>query len=163
MRGAEQGTVVLGGVSQLFDLYHAGSPSLADVTNPAFDPIVDDAFADFVALIDAGASEERPLAQVGIFDLIRAFQTVIARFDDSDAFREIVDERWTVSDKIDLLLKAVLPGGAVKFSSLFATASGKAEVIVTFLAVLELMKLNYFRVRQDSLLGEIELQRMENT
>jgi len=57
MRGAEQGTVVLGGVSQLVDLYEAGSPSLAGVVNPAFDAIVADSFAEFVALIDAGAGD----------------------------------------------------------------------------------------------------------
>ncbi|MCB1077954.1 MAG: segregation/condensation protein A, partial [Verrucomicrobiae bacterium] len=96
-------------------------------------------------------------------DLIRAFQKVIERFDDEDAFREIVDERWTVSDKIALLLKTVEPGQSVRFSTLFEKASGKVEVIVTFLAVLELMKLNHFRVRQDTLLGEIELQRTENS
>jgi hypothetical protein len=57
MRGAEQGTVVLGGVSQLADLYHVGGPSLAEVTNPAFDPIVDEAFVEFVALIGAGTGD----------------------------------------------------------------------------------------------------------
>jgi chromatin segregation and condensation protein Rec8/ScpA/Scc1 (kleisin family) len=34
-------------------------------------------------------------------------------------------------------------------------------MIITFLAVLELMKLNYFRVRQEVILGEIELHRNE--
>ena len=35
------------------------------------------------------------------------------------------------------------------------------EVIVTFLALMELMKLNQFRVRQDHLLGEIQVIRNE--
>lgn len=122
-----------------------------------------DTFRHVPEKIEPGKTEERPLAEVSIFDLIRAFQSVISRFDDEDAFREIVDERWTVSDKIALLLKTVPPGQSVRFSTLFETASGKVEVIVTFLAVLELMKLNHFRVRQDSLLGEIELHRTENT
>ncbi|MGD9762834.1 MAG: hypothetical protein AB7V27_03870, partial [Candidatus Binatia bacterium] len=57
MRGAEQGTVVLGGVPHLVDLYETGSPSLADVTTPAFDVIVAESFAEFVALIDAGPGD----------------------------------------------------------------------------------------------------------
>lgn len=57
MRGAEQGTVVLGGVAQLAELYEAGDPSLADVANPGFDPLVGDAFAEFVALVDAGGGD----------------------------------------------------------------------------------------------------------
>lgn len=74
MRGAEQGTVVLGGVAQLGELYHAGSPSVADVANPAFDPIVDEGFVEFVALIEAGVSDPindsgnwTPAANGGIF------------------------------------------------------------------------------------------------
>ena len=38
-------------------------------------------------------------------------------------------------------------------------ATTKAEVIVTFLAVLELMKLNQFVIRQSHLLGDIEVER----
>lgn len=57
MRGAEQGTVVLGGVAQLVELHEAGDPSLADVTNPGFDAILADSFAEFVALIDAGTGD----------------------------------------------------------------------------------------------------------
>ncbi len=113
--------------------------------------------------IQSDKAQERPLAEVSIFDLIRAFQGILQRFDDDDAFNEIVDERWTVSDKIDHLLKTVAPGQSIRFSDLFENVSTKGEVIVTFLAVLELMKLNHFRVRQDSALGEIELQRNENS
>lgn len=113
--------------------------------------------------IEVDGGEERPLADVGIFDLIRAFQNVLQRFEDDDGLGEIYDDRWTVSDKIDQLLTRVPQGKSMKFSALFESASSKGEVIVTFLALLELMKLNHFRVRQDNLLGEIELQRSENS
>ncbi len=122
-----------------------------------------DIFAHVPEKIETDKNQERPLAEVSIFDLIRAFQNILQRFDDEDAFNEIVDERWTVSDKIDHLLKTIPPGKAVKFSALFENVSTKGEVIVTFLALLELMKLNHFRVTQDSILGEIELQRNENS
>ena len=105
---------------------------------------------------------ERPMVDIGIFDLIRAFQNVLERFEDENQLNEIVDDRYTVSDKIDYLLKTIPPGGKIKFSAMFEDASTKGEVIVTFLAMLELMKVNYFTVRQDALLGDIELQRNEN-
>lgn len=120
-------------------------------------------FAHVPEKIESDKSQERPLAEVSIFDLIRAFQGILQRFNDDDAFNEIIDERWTVSDKIDHLLKTIAPGAIVKFSALFEGVSTKGEVIVTFLALLELMKLNHFRVRQESNLGEIELQRNENS
>lgn len=109
--------------------------------------------------IVAAESEERPLSgDVSVFDLIRAFQNILDRFND-EGLGEIVDDHYTVSDKIDLLLEKVPPGGSISFFSLFVGATSKHEMIVTFLAVLELMKLNYFKVRQEVILGEIVLQR----
>ncbi len=95
------------------------------------------------------------IGQVGIFDLIRAFQRVLKRFDKTEDIREIVDDRFTVGSKIDHLLETIPPGARVKFETLFDSASSRTEVIVTFLAMLELMKLNQLEVEQEHLLGEI--------
>ena len=103
--------------------------------------------------------EPAPLAEVSIFDLIRAFQNVLKRFEESHDFGDIIDDRYTVSDKIDMLMGRLQPGEALRFENLFASATTKAEVIVTFLAVLELMKLNQFVVRQSELLGDIVIER----
>lgn len=116
-------------------------------------------FARVPDKIETDKDEKRPLSdEVGIFDLIKAFQNILDRFQD-EGLGEIVDDHFTVSDKIDHLLSTIDPGGSIRFSSLFAGATSKNEMIVTFLAVLELMKLNYFRVRQEVLLGDIELER----
>jgi segregation and condensation protein A len=103
------------------------------------------------------------LAEVSIFDLIRAFQNVLKRFEESHDLGDIVDDRYTVADKIEMLLYRFVPGQAAPFNSLFETATTKAEVIVTFLAVLELMKMNQFVLRQAYLLGEIEIERRLHT
>lgn len=99
------------------------------------------------------------MPEVGIFDLIRAFQKVLDKVRVPD-LREIADDRFTVSDQIDFLLD-LMPrqSGPVRFSSLFASATSRDEIIVTFIAVLELMKLRHIRVSQDHLLGEIVLHR----
>ena len=104
--------------------------------------------------------EEPPtLAEVSIFDLIRAFQNVLKRFEESHDLGDIVDDRFTVSDKIEFLLGHFRPGQALTFDALFQTATTKSDVIVTFLAMLELMKLNHFVVRQDHLLSAITVER----
>jgi segregation and condensation protein A len=103
--------------------------------------------------------EGEPIVNVGIFELIQAFQGVLKRFDDEDDLTEIADDRFTVSDKIDYLITNVSKGQKVKFYQLFEEASTKSEVLVTFLAVLELIRLNEFQVRQNGVLGEIELTR----
>jgi segregation and condensation protein A len=107
--------------------------------------------------------EPLSLAEVSIFDLIRAFQNVLKRFEESHDLGDIVDDRYTVADKIEMLLFRFVPGQAARFDSLFETATTKAEVIVTFLAVLELMKMNQFILRQTHLLGEIEIERRLHT
>ena len=103
--------------------------------------------------------EGEPIVNVGIFELIQAFQGVLKRFDDEDDLTEIADDRFTVSDKIDYLITNVSKGQKVKFYQLFEEASTKSEVLVTFLALLELIRLNEFQVRQNGVLGEIELTR----
>ncbi len=101
-------------------------------------------------------SEAPPVTgEVGIFDLIRAFQRVLKRFENTSDIREIVKDRYTVADKIEHLLEIIPMGGRVKFETLFSDAASRVEVIVTFLAVLELMKLNHLQVEQEQLLGEI--------
>jgi segregation and condensation protein A len=93
--------------------------------------------------------------KVGIFDLIRAFQRVLKRFEGANELREIVADKWSVSDKIEYLLDIVPVGGRVVFESLFSSAASRSEVIVTFLAVLELIKLNHLEIEQEGMLGAI--------
>ena len=112
-----------------------------------------------VSAAEQPADEPPSLAEVSIFDLIRAFQNVLKRFEESHDFGDIVDDRFTVSDKIELLMQQFQPGEVRNFEQLFQSATTMAEVIVTFLALLELMKLNQFLVRQSDLLGDIVIER----
>ncbi|MCF7734233.1 MAG: segregation/condensation protein A [Akkermansiaceae bacterium] len=105
--------------------------------------------------------EAAPLAEISIFDLIRAFQNVLKRFEEAHDFGDIIDDRFTVSDKIDFFMAEFALGESRNFDELFQSATTKAEVIVTFLALLELMKLNQFVVRQNSLLGSISIERRD--
>ena len=114
--------------------------------------------AEFFATVPEAPDLTAPaegMAQVGIFDLIRAFQKVLKRFEDVHTLREIVDDRWTVSDKIDHLLATIPVGARLPFLGLFNDATSRSEVIVTFLAMLELMKLHFLEVEQSGVLGEI--------
>ena len=115
----------------------------------------DEFFATNPELPDLEAPVAPSIGQVGIFDLIRAFQRVLKRFENTTDIREIVSDRYTVADKIEHLLEAIPVGGRVRFESLFSDAASRVEVIVTFLAMLELMKLNHLQVEQEQMLGEI--------
>lgn len=109
-----------------------------------------------------GFAAERPLAEVSIFDLIDAFHTALKRLKKPEDLREIFEENFTVSDKIDLIMKMTASGVALRFSELFAAAASRTEVVVTFLALLELVRLKQVRARQNEHFGEIELVGAEN-
>jgi len=102
-----------------------------------------------------------PLPDVNIFDLIQAFQNVLKRFEEETDLGEIVDDQFTVADKIENLLSLLEPGKSLRFVDLFDSLTSKTEMIVTFLAVLELMKMNQFSIQQDCLLGDIQVSRRE--
>jgi len=102
------------------------------------------------------AEEQRGLllSDVSLFDLIAAFNEALQRLKPAE-FGEIVDEQFTVVDKIEAVLAAVRERGRVLFSSLFADVASRQEIVCTFLALLELIRLRRVKVVQEALLGEI--------
>lgn len=108
----------------------------------------------------ADSLAERPLGEVSVFDLINAFNGILKRINQKEDLREIFEENYTVSDKIDLIMKITGSGVALKFTELFANAASRAEIVVTFLALLELIRLKQLRAVQDGAFGEIEVQRI---
>ena len=98
------------------------------------------------------------LNDVSPFDLWAAFQSVLNRVREASAGGEVVRPRFTVGQKIALIaarLRWAKEG--LRFVDLFAGDSTVLEVIVTFLALLELIRLGRVRVAQDGLFGEIWL------
>ena len=97
------------------------------------------------------------LGEVGIFQLINAFQTVIKRLEARQDVQEIFGERFSVSEKIDTILKRVADGAPVRFFELFGAVVSRIEVAVTFLALLELIRLKQVRAIQKNIFDEIEI------
>ena len=100
--------------------------------------------------------EERPLGEIGLFDLIDAFNDVLARAR-VETFGEIEPIVWSVPDKIDMILTLTAKNACIRFSKLFGPESPRGEVIVTFLALLELLRLRQIFIRQPSPFMEIEI------
>ena len=97
------------------------------------------------------------LGEVGIFQLINAFQTVIKRVEAREDVQEIFGERFSVSEKIDAILQRVAVGAPIRFSDLFGAVVSRLEVVVTFLALLELIRLRQVRAVQKNIFAEIEI------
>ena len=105
---------------------------------------------------------DRPIGEVSIFDLINAFNGVLKRLNTTENLREIFEENYSVSDKIDLIMKMTGSGVALRFSELFAQVASRTEVVVTFLALLELIRLKQIRAIQPETFSEIEIVATES-
>jgi segregation and condensation protein A len=97
------------------------------------------------------------LGEVSIFQLINAFQNVIKRVEAREDLREIFGEHFTVSDKIDTILQRIAGGARLRFSELFGEIASRVEIVVTFLALLELIRLKQVRATQTNPFDEIEI------
>ena len=100
------------------------------------------------------------IGEVGIFDLIRAFQKVLKRLDGKqEDLTEIFEEHFTVSQKIDFILRVTNDTTSVRFQELFTDAASRTEMVVTFLALLELIRLKQLCICQNEAFGEILINR----
>ncbi|MCW5554849.1 MAG: segregation/condensation protein A [Verrucomicrobiae bacterium] len=98
-------------------------------------------------------------AEVSIFDLLNAVNAVLKRFEKRDEARDIFEDKWTVSEKIEHILGVIAERATVRFSELFAAATSRSEVVCTFLALLELIRLKQIAVMQPEAFAEIEIRR----
>lgn len=116
-------------------------------------------FAPGGAPILGGESDEgKPLGDVGLFDLLAAFQEVLANAP-VEPEGEIEPVLWTVPDKIDMILHLLEKSDGVAFSHLFTAKSPRGEIIVTFLALLELLRQHKVAVTQPEPFTEIVVGR----
>ena len=96
------------------------------------------------------------LASIDMFDLLTAFQEVLARLNEIPQ-EELKGMRWSVPDKMDFILERSRAEGQVSFSTLFTPRSPRGEVIVTFLALLELLRQHRVIVYQNDAFHEITI------
>ena len=96
------------------------------------------------------------LASIDMFDLLTAFQEVLARLNEIPQ-EELKGMRWSVPDKMDMILERSRADGQISFSTLFTPRSPRGEVIVTFLALLELLRQHRVIVYQNDAFHEITI------
>ena len=106
------------------------------------------------------------LADVDLNKLNDIFQMVLKRQVDKidpvrSKFGKIEMEEVSLPDKISYVSTTVKKRKKCKFKQLLEEAHSKVEVIVSFLAILELIKVGEIEVRQDATFGEIYIDSIE--
>jgi segregation and condensation protein A len=96
--------------------------------------------------------------EASIFDLLNAFSQALGDVP-KEMFYEVVKDEFTVDDKIHQILHLLLVQPYIRLSELFLKAKSKIEIIVIFLATLELIRMREILVCQKSDFAEIEIAR----
>ncbi len=97
-----------------------------------------------------------PLARVSLFDLLDALNRVLARAPEAPVYA-IAAESFALEDKIALLGQALAERGRLSFEELLGHCRSRSEMIVTFIALLELIKLGVAAVSQAAIFGDITI------
>ncbi|MFH1287694.1 MAG: segregation/condensation protein A [bacterium] len=100
--------------------------------------------------------EENEFVEATLFDLLSAFKDAIKNVEEQ-TFQEIIVEEFTVADKIREIKKLLNTGSGFYFSEVMNACRNKLEVIVTFVAILELIKEREIQSCQHGIFGEIKL------
>lgn len=105
---------------------------------------------------------EPPAPEVGIFELLTAFKQVLERIDKLKLY-EIVGEDISIEERIDFVLRTVSQRRRMTFWELFENEQRKLVMVVTFFALLELVRLGRVSVQQEKLFGEIVILANESS
>ena len=103
----------------------------------------------------APVAETEELMEASLFDLLNAFSQFMKGQVPRELFHEIIKDEFTVEEKVDLLRNLTRQRGRLDFAELFGSAHNTSEIIATFLALLELIRLKEVVIRQTQLFGEI--------
>ena len=96
--------------------------------------------------------------EASVFDLLNAFSKALENVP-KDLFYEVIKDEFSVQDKIHEILHLLLVRNSVHISELFNRAGSKMEIIVIFLAILELIRLKEILAQQKEYFGEIVIVR----
>ena len=99
---------------------------------------------------------DEQVVRIGLFELIDAFQKILDNIP-GDHRVDLSADRISVKDRISEIIDALEKKGSLTFEELFSGNVDKSDLIVTFLAILEMVKLMLIRVVQHVQSGMIRI------
>jgi segregation and condensation protein A len=100
--------------------------------------------------------DDQELIQVGLFELIDAFQRILEKVT-RDHVVDLSVDTVSVKDRMNAIIAVLEEKGSISFLEMFPVNVQKIDIIATFLALLELMRMNLVRVVQSAQNGTIRL------
>jgi segregation and condensation protein A len=98
--------------------------------------------------------KNNPEVSIGLFDLLKVFQDILARHKD-EVLLEIEREEISMAEMLERLRNMVMSSGEVNLRVFFERARSRRELVLAFLSVLELVRTTEIRLFQRETFGEI--------
>ncbi|HUQ32305.1 MAG TPA: segregation/condensation protein A [Pyrinomonadaceae bacterium] len=98
--------------------------------------------------------KQNPEVAVGLFDLLKVFQQILARHKE-EVLMEIEREEVTMTEMLERLRNMVLSAGELNLRKFFERAKSRRELVLAFLSVLELVRTTEILLIQRETFGEI--------
>ncbi|MDL1963731.1 MAG: segregation/condensation protein A [Deltaproteobacteria bacterium] len=102
------------------------------------------------------SDQDEEVITVGLFELIDAFQKILKNISEDQRIN-ITADSMSVKDKISRLIDIFKEKESISFEELFAADVARIEIVLTFLAMLEMVKIGLVRIAQHTQSGVIRL------
>ena len=102
------------------------------------------------------SDQDEEVITVGLFELIDAFQKILKNISEDQKIN-ITADSMSVKDKISRLIDIFKEKESISFEELFAADVARIEIVLTFLAMLEMVKIGLVRIAQHTQPGVIRL------
>ncbi|HEY7138794.1 MAG TPA: segregation/condensation protein A [Methylomirabilota bacterium] len=103
--------------------------------------------------------EYLPIESLSLWDLTEAYRAFLVRLSRAEPTREVEPEGPPLLERMTMIQDVLAQSWYVLFSALLGASPPRPEVVVTLLAVLELVRLQRARAQQRELFGEIVIER----
>jgi len=110
---------------------------------------------------DTLPKEELNLGEISIFELISAFNQALERLE-VQKVKDLPEETFTVEEKIGYLMKLLKEKRRLNLTEILSRMNTRVEIVVTFLALLELVKQGKIRFTQKKLFEDIFIEGRED-
>ena len=108
-------------------------------------------------VVDAPEEFNVILKDITLYDIARAFKAALDNMPVIQSY-ELAREPVRLDDQKELVMRSFDGDGRMRFSTLLGQLDSKIAVVVTFLALLELIRSHQITVLQNELFGELEIQ-----
>lgn len=114
--------------------------------------------ADSEELAELKVDDGPPRVRASVWDLFEAFRRILQKAEETEPVHEIELERVSLRDRARLMLRTLQTARCIDFESLFADGTTRLEVVVTFLALLELIRIKVVTATQEERFGRIVIE-----